>query len=167
MFHGWYWLDKLEGALSGALLAAGLGIVALEIFGRSVLGASFLWSEEVSRYLLIWMTYFGVAAAVRDESHIRVIILLDRFSGTVRRMAETVICIVCVVFAAFVTWFGLQLVQDSRSFSLMSADSNLPVPIWMFQSIIPIGFALVVLRFAQRLVLIWRGVAVPTPDGAC
>ena len=166
MTRGGRWLDHVESTLSGLMLAVGLGIVMLEIVGRSVFGTSFIWSEEVSRYLLIWMTYFGVAAAVRQESHIRVLILLGRLPAPARRLADSLICLVCIALAAFVAWYGVRLVEDSRSFSLMSADSNLPIPIWVFQSIVPIGFTLVMIRFAQRLARLWRGVVATDSNGA-
>ena len=60
-FLGWF-----EYGLGGLILLAGLVIVSLEILGRGFLGFSLLWSEELSRYLLIWTAYMGAAAATRD-----------------------------------------------------------------------------------------------------
>lgn len=39
----------------------------------------------------------------------------------------------------------------------MSADSYLPVPIWVFQSIIPIGFGLISLRLVLNVIDLWAG----------
>lgn len=81
-------LGQIEGAVAGMLLALGLGIVMLEIVSRALANASFLWSEELSRYVLIWITYFGAAAVTRDKGHIRVEILIDRLDPTARRIVE-------------------------------------------------------------------------------
>ena len=149
-------LDHVEDALSGALLSFGLAIVFLEIAGRSLFSASFIWSEEVSRYTLIWLTYFGVAAAVRSDSHIKVTIFIDRLPSRGRRGIEMLGCLICLFFCLFVAWYGVRLVGDSRSFGLMSADSDIPIPIWVFQMIVPLGYACISLRLLERLLHLWR-----------
>lgn len=147
-------IKHLEGGLAGALLFLGLCIVTMEILGRSGFGVSFIWSEEASRYILIWLTYFGFAAATRANANIRVAIIFGLLPHQVRRWLEFLICIVCLIFASFVFWYGMRLVQDSRMFGIISADSDLPIPIWMFQAIVPIGYALVSLRLIERMVLL-------------
>jgi C4-dicarboxylate transporter DctQ subunit len=144
-------LKDFEGALAGTLLLASLAIVILEISSRQILGSSFLWSEEMSRYAMIWMAYFGMVAAVEDDSHIRVDFLRDRLPLVVRRWLECFGLLGCLVFSGYVFWYGLRLVSDSRMLGIVSADSNIGVPIWVFQSIIPIAFGLLCLRLGIRL----------------
>jgi TRAP-type C4-dicarboxylate transport system permease small subunit len=150
-------LGQFEGAVSGVLLALGLGIVMLEIVARTFADTSFAWSEELSRYLLIWITYFGAAALTRDNAHIRVELLIDRFNPGARRIAEIVVALLCLVFSAVICVVSLRYVADSRNLGIMSADSYLPVPIWVFQSIIPIGFGLISFRLILNLIDLWMG----------
>ncbi|WP_162906845.1 TRAP transporter small permease [Algihabitans albus] len=149
-------LDRFEDALAGLLLFLGLSIVVLEIAARSLFSVSFIWSEEVSRYTLIWLTYFGVAAAVRGDAHIKVTVFVELLPARVKRWLEVLTSLVCLVFCLFVAWYGVQLVQDSRSYGLMSADSDLAIPIWAFQAIVPLGYLLVSLRLVERILRIWR-----------
>lgn len=74
------WLREFEAGIAGALLLASLAIVILEILSRELTGASFLWSEEMSRYTMIWMALFGMVAAQVDGTHIKVDFLRDRKS---------------------------------------------------------------------------------------
>jgi TRAP-type C4-dicarboxylate transport system permease small subunit len=150
-------LGQFEGAVAGVLLALGLGIVMLEIVARSLADTSFPWSEELSRYLLIWITYFGAAAVTRDRGHIRVEILIDRLNPAARRLVEMLVTLLCLVFSSVICLVSLRYVADSRNLGIMSADSYLPVPIWMFQSIIPIGFGLISLRLVLNLIDLWTG----------
>ncbi len=149
-------VNHIEDALCGGLLLLGLVIVTMEIAGRSLFAASFIWSEEVSRYTLIWMTYFGVAAAVRADAHIKVTVLVERVPAALQRVLATAACLICMGFSVVVAWYGVRLVQDSRMFGLMSADSDIPIPIWVFQSVIPIAFNLIALRLAERIWVLWR-----------
>jgi C4-dicarboxylate transporter DctQ subunit len=151
------WLDYSEDAVAGIFLALGLGVVLMEVVARGMLSTSFIWSEEISRYTLIWMTYFGASAAVRSGEHIRVTVILTRLSSATRRVVELVAALACLVFALAVVRYGIAFINDTRTMGLISADSNLPAPIWVFQSIIPIGYALIALRSGQRLLRIWTG----------
>lgn len=150
-------LGQMEGAVAGLLLALGLGIVMLEIISRALANTSFAWSEELSRYVLIWITYFGAAAVTRDNSHIRVEFLIDRLHPTARRIVEIFVVLLCLVFSAVICVVSLRYVSDSRDLGMMSADSYLPVPIWVFQSIIPIGFGLISFRLILNLIDLWTG----------
>lgn len=160
------WLDHVEDAVAGLFLALGLGIVLMEIAARGMFSASFIWSEEISRYTLIWMTYFGASAAIRSGEHIRVTVFLNKLPPAALRVAESFGTLACIVFGLAVVYFGFAFIDDTRAFGLISADSNLPVPIWVFQSIIPIGYALISLRCAQRLICIWISAkALGRPEG--
>lgn len=149
--------EQFEGVAAGVLLALGLGIVMLEIGARTFADASFPWSEELSRYLLIWITYLGAAAVTRDRAHIRVEVLIDRLNPAMRRFLEIVVGLLCLVFTVVICIVSLRYVADSRTLGIMSADSYLPVPIWVFQSIVPIGFALISLRLVLNLIDTWTG----------
>ena len=158
----------LEYGLGGLILLAGLVIVSLEILGRGFLGFSLLWSEELSRYLLIWTAYMGAAAATRDGSHIRVEFLLHLLPPRWARRVEQFDTALCLLFTLVLVYAGYLLVEDSRFLGLSPTDSNLPVPIWVFQSIVPLGFALMSLRLALKLVQQAPGRPPPTgqPDPA-
>lgn len=146
-FLGWF-----EYGLGGFILLAGLVIVSLEILGRGFLGFSLLWSEELSRYLLIWTAYMGAAAATRDGSHIRVEFLLHFLPRRWALRLELFDTALCLLFTLSLVYAGYLLVEDSRFLGLSPTDSNLPVPIWVFQSIVPLGFGLMSLRLAITLV---------------
>lgn len=159
-------IRRLEYWVAGLILLAGLVLVCLQIFGRSFLEVSLLWSEELSRYLLIWTTYIGAVAATHDRAHIRVEFVLTLLPEPARRAVEIVVAALCLGFCGVLVHAGINLVQDSIFLGLMSAASNLPVPIWVFQAIVPAGFALMGLRFALRIIALARGSEMVAPVSA-
>ena len=64
-------LYRLTSAIAIAALIAMTLIVCANIFARSVFNASFSWSEEVARFLMIWAALCGAAMAVRRGAHFR------------------------------------------------------------------------------------------------
>jgi len=54
-----------------ALAGADFFVVMLEVISRSA-GATFVWTEELSRWLLVWMTFVGAGVVLKEGGHIRV-----------------------------------------------------------------------------------------------
>lgn len=145
-------LARIEDGIAGLVLAAVLGIVVYELTVRGVFGHSNLWTDELSRVLLIVMTYLSAIGLTRDGAHVRVELFIERLGPGVRALLERVIDALCLVFAVTATWLGLKYVQESAAFGISFAHSDLPFPIWVAQAIIPIGFAAISLRLALRLI---------------
>ncbi len=62
-------LQKLQG-FWGVLLCIGLTLVVfLQVVTRYVFHAPFLWSEEVARYLFLWVVMMGASMSVKKERH--------------------------------------------------------------------------------------------------
>lgn len=146
------WLREFEAGIAGALLLASLAIVILEILSRELTGASFLWSEEMSRYTMIWMALFGMVAALVDGTHIKVDFLRNRLPIRFGQVLDLFGLLSSLIFSLYVFWYGLVLVSDSRMLGIVSADSNIGLPVWIFQSIIPLAFGLLSARIAVLLV---------------
>lgn len=53
-----------------AIFLAMLFLNLLQVFYRYALNSPLSWSEELSRYLLIWSVFFGIGAVTRDDAHI-------------------------------------------------------------------------------------------------
>lgn len=56
-------------------------IVAANVFCRFVLGFSIYWGDELAQVLMVWLTFLGAAAAIRDNSHYTFSFLVDKLSG--------------------------------------------------------------------------------------
>lgn len=159
--HG---LAQVEAWLGALALLACLTVVSVEIVLRGVFGGSLQWSEELARYLLIWTVYLGAAAVTADNGHIRVGLLIERVGGAARRLAEAAILVASAAATAVMAWHGLELVGETRMLDLMSGESTLPVPIWVFQAIIPLAFSLMTLRLVLNLAHLVRHGDLPRTD---
>jgi TRAP-type C4-dicarboxylate transport system permease small subunit len=144
-------LAKVEDALAGLVLATVLAIVVYEITTRGLLGRSNLWTDELSRVLLIVMTYVSAIGLTRDSAHVRVELFVDRLGPHARGMVEWLTDLLCLAFTVTATWLGYRYVQESALFGISFAHSDLPFPVWVAQAIIPVGFALISLRLVLRL----------------
>ena len=57
-----------------------IGVVAAQVFFRYVLNHSLFWSEELARYILVWLTFLGASVAYRRGVHPRIDLFVSRVS---------------------------------------------------------------------------------------
>ena len=73
---------RLLSKLIEVLIVAGatilVTIVTCEVVLRYLFGHSLIFTDELSRYLMVWIVFLGSALAIRDEAHIRINILSRR-----------------------------------------------------------------------------------------
>lgn len=97
------------------------GVVFLQFFTRYVLNDSYSWTEEIARYLLIWVTFFGLFMVVRKQSNVAVEVFYRWLPLGVRRVLSTVVDIIAVAFYAAVTYLCIQLALRTQQ-SMTSID---------------------------------------------
>ena len=76
-------LGAIVESVAAVLLAVVVVIVLVQVFGRYILRISLSWPEELARYVLVWLTFFGVAAAAATRSQIVVDTILELVSPRV------------------------------------------------------------------------------------
>ncbi|HWM81292.1 MAG TPA: TRAP transporter small permease [Pseudolabrys sp.] len=145
-------LARIEDGIAAFVLAAVLFIVTYEILLRSLFGMSNLWTDELSRVLLIVMTYVAAVGLTRDGANVRIELFVDLLSEATRSHLERLVDVLNLLFCLAATWLGYLYVHESALFGISFAHSNLPFPVWVAQSIVPIGFALMSFRLILRLV---------------
>jgi len=149
-------IDRLGGAASalGALaLLAMTAIVCHEVFSRYLLNDPTYWGTEIATYILLGMTYVGLAVAQRSGSHIRVELLLGLLRPDARREVELTATWIGLLFVSVATWqmiaFNFQeYVNDTRDWGLLST------PQWIPETAVSLGwmvFALAILAELYRL----------------
>ena len=93
--------------ITASLLAAMSGVVALEVACRYLLNSSLPWSEELSRYLFIWMNLLGAVIALQRGAHISVDSLMSRLSAPARRPAENAVAVLILAFSLLLLYQGI------------------------------------------------------------
>ena len=87
--------------------------VLLGVFSRKILGDQVRWTEELARFLLVWISFLGGAIAYIDDKHLGVDLLVDRIDPSARRMARVLTHALVFLFALGVMGIGgTQLVAD-------------------------------------------------------
>ena len=108
-------VDLLSAALRAVILlmAAGIfAIIVVTVITRYGFNYVLSWSEEVPRYLLIWISFLGAAVCVDLKDHIAFEYLYDRFPVRVRATVEVLINAAIFGFGWIMLRYGIRFVQD-------------------------------------------------------
>ena len=95
--------------------------VFLQFFTRYVLNDSMVWTEEIARYLLIFITFIGSAMAMRKGSHIAVEAGLKAMPRRLRHWVLMFIDLLVFAFSLFMAWTSAKLAQNTRQ-AMVSID---------------------------------------------
>jgi TRAP-type transport system small permease protein len=127
-----------------ALMAAMAVLVIANVVARYVFNNSFIWAEELSRYMMIWVGFLGSGLVLRVGAHIAVDLFQDlvpRLVAQAMRAAVLAVLLVCIVSMG---WLGVQYVH-------FAWGQETPVLNWNFGLIyvaIPVGAALMLVHLA-------------------
>lgn len=85
--------------------------VSLQIFSRyTALIPSYIWTEEMARFLFIWMIMLGAMIGIREGAHFDVD-LWPKLSAKANALLRIVSSVFVLVFALVFVWYGIRFVE--------------------------------------------------------
>ncbi len=119
----------------------------LQIFSRFLLNFSLSWTEELSRYLFILMVYVGMSLGFKHRRHVRVEIIDLLVPPNVLKHINTVGEVIVIVVLALIGYSSIAIVKNAYASSQTSPA--LMLPMFLVYSIIPVMFAITIVRIVQ------------------
>ena len=121
-------LDKVLGWFLVGVMGVSVINVLWQVFTRFVLSSPSSYTEELARYLLIWIGLVGAAYAVGRRLHLAIDLLPKRLTGrSAMWLAITVELLVAGFALAVLVGGGVRLVQLTLSLGQTSAALGVPV----------------------------------------
>ncbi len=88
-------------------------IIVWEIIARYVFNAPTFWVHETTTLICALLFAYGGSYCVAKDKHIRIVILYDAVSPAMRRWLDVLISLLCILYAAGITWAGWLVVERS------------------------------------------------------
>jgi TRAP-type C4-dicarboxylate transport system permease small subunit len=126
--------------------------VTLQIISRyTALIPSWIWTEELSRFLFIWMVMLGAMIGIREHTHFEVDVWPD-LAPKPTALLRIVSNLCVLVFALVFVWWGIEFVRFG--WNQLSELAELPMP-WIFLAW-PLAGATWILFLGESFVDNWR-----------
>ena len=136
-------IQDAVNAITGILLVIMVFIVFIQVIMRYILGHSLSWSEELTRYMFVWLIYLGVNLGIKGDMQIKIDVLDLALKGKRRKILN-------IVAAAVGSYYLIQV-------GFRAISPSLHLPMWIVYVVFPIGFALDFIEVIRRIVVILKG----------
>ena len=135
------WIDRADrefkrvnGALVVAMMAVMVALVFANVVGRYLFNRSFIWAEELSQYLMVWVTFLGAGLALRQGRHVAVDLLQNALGERAARAMRATVAVATIGFLVVLTVLGFQLAsfawqQETPAMNISAGIPYLAVPI--------------------------------------
>ena len=137
-------MDSILKSVLAVLMAVMVVDVLWGVFTRYVMGAQSPWTEELARFLLIWIGILGAAFASGKRMHLAIDILPTALEGTRKRLLENGINVIILLFAVAVLLIGGSRLVFITS-KLGQVSTSLDLPLAVVYAIVPISGLFIVI----------------------
>ena len=142
------WISITARNTAGMLLIAMTAIVLTQIVFRYVLNDSLIWTEEVSKTMMVWGAFLIAPWAYRNSANVSIQMFTDELPRPLRRLLHLVLNVL-VIWIIVVFWsesFGMV----ERGFAIRAA--SLPVQVGWFFFVVPVAFGAMLLVGVELLI---------------
>ena len=129
------WLQSMQTYSCIFFLSLMSLIVIVQVFSRYVFNFSFVWAEELVRYLMIWMVMLGSALVQSKNEHIRIDFFPMLAGARGRRVMEVFFRLATLIFLAIIVYKGFKVSYFNRLFE----SSGLRISMMWPTLAIPLG----------------------------
>ena len=144
----WICIDKFIEKTSVALLVLMCIFILLQVIYRFIFHDSKPWTEEIARYLFMWLTYCGAALAMKNGSHLRMDFLLSVAKGKNRKILIFISDICMSIYCLMGVFLGIQL--SIEVMEMQQTFMSLDISLYGVYMGIPVFFFLVFLQCIRK-----------------
>ncbi len=141
-------LALVESSLIVLILGTMVILAFLQVVLRNLFDTGILWGDVFLRHLVLWVGFIGASLATRQEKHINIDLFNRMVPGKyvphVKMGIDLVSAAICVLLAKA----GYVFVSSEVEFGTTIFNN---IPSWIFEIIIPVGFALIAFRFLLKI----------------
>jgi C4-dicarboxylate transporter, DctQ subunit len=149
VLEGVRWLLTLTRAAAGIFLISSVAINFANIIGRYFFSVSIPWAEEIMLFLMVGCVFTGCCAVAWEGRQIRMDVIIAMMPTKVHDLFHLLSELVLIAAAAAVTAFAWPVITQLAAFDERSQAANFPLVIP--QAMVPIGYTLMALLVAVRL----------------
>ncbi len=147
--------DKLEEILIVILISIASYLSFQEVVLRAVFNTGWGGSYEITIMALIWCAFIGVSLGIKENVHIGVDLLVNKFPAKVKTLFTFLSIACCLVFGVIIAIQGFKFAMFISKSHLLSRDLRLPME-YAYMAV-PVCGVLVTARFIERLVYVIQG----------
>lgn len=127
-------MDRTINWFLALLMATMVVIIAAQVWYRFVMNDPLAWSEELGRYVFVWISFIGAAAGVRYQVHLGIDLLQKLLAPNLYRYVVITVNLIIQIFLLMIIFWGFKILgvikfQTSPSMNIPMIYPYLAVPV--------------------------------------
>ncbi len=154
-------LTKIEDTFLVVCFSTIAIVLFLQIIFRYFLNSPLIWTEELSRYLLVWITFFGINYGLRRDVHIKMEFFFNKMPASVQQLTT-------ILTQALMVYFMVILFSPTLDFVRMQMNiesSAMQISMGIVYISLPVGFALSSANLLLSTLSLMKSLLIPAPKG--
>lgn len=144
----------LDRAIGWSAIALTIGLLVVVVLGvvTRALNDPLIWTDEISRFLMVWTAVVGWLLASRRRAHIRIRFFHDLLPRPAWRGWEIVIQAAIILFGVLLAWYGVDIAIRNHDMEALTLPISLA---WMYVPIVIAGLVTAGQGLAELIERIW------------
>lgn len=143
-------LEWIENSLAVVSMTAVSLLIFAQVVSRYGFNYTPIWSEELSRFLVVWSIFIGVAIGVRKNQHIGVDAVIRFLPHRLKVASEVLLNLIGVVVLGVLIYNSVEFIRHTMEFEQLSPAMRLPMYIPYIA--MPVGLSLSIVHFIHNIV---------------
>ena len=148
-------LEKIEKFVASVCVILMAVLVFANVVARKVFDDSLVFSDEMSTYLFVLMSFMGTAIAARRQAHLGLSIVTDKVSPRTRLIINVTTYGIAALFCLLIVIFGIQMVASQ--YRMGQETATMQWPEWIYGSFVPVGAAFSMAAFIEGIIDMVKG----------
>ena len=138
--------DRLLNLVLFLLMAGMVVAISAQVWYRFILNDPLSWSEELGRYMFVWISFIGAAVGIRYKVHLGIDLLEKMVSARAYRYLAVMVNLLIQIFLVVVVYQGFDIIKVVQ----FQTSASMGIPMTYPYAAVPVG-ALLMLINSLRL----------------
>ncbi|MBV1884821.1 MAG: TRAP transporter small permease [Gammaproteobacteria bacterium] len=140
------------------MLGSMILLASTQILLRNLFDTGIFWGDSLLRIMVLWIALIGATVATRSNNHIRIDLISRMLPPLAQRIAATVTFLFTSTVCITTAHYSLEFIRFEYEDQTLAFAQ---VPAWICQSILPVAFSLMGLRFLLQGLMSVLGKEIP------
>lgn len=119
--------DKVNELFIICLMAGMCLDLLLQVIFRYVFASPLKWSEELARYMFVWIALIGAAWCGRNHIHVRMTAVVSKFPENVQRWQQLFVAVVCATCCFYLFMPAIQIFMAQSKLKAVTLGISLGI----------------------------------------
>ena len=137
---------KFEKVVAAITLSIMTIVTFIAAVNRFTFSFAMPWTEELTRFLVMWMTMVGAALGIGRNEHVGIDVFINRFPKHLQHIIALIMHAMGVVFSVLFFYIGIQMVENQY----MQTSTAMEISMGLVYACVVVGAVLMFLEFGYK-----------------